>query len=83
VVLGGFNIPVFVETVEEQRPHEVAALITAAQDIGDYDHPLDVLEQVAIDQWQLDRVFRQPDADSLTPKGSRLCWQGELLLMWK
>jgi undecaprenyl-diphosphatase len=83
VVLGGFNIPVFVGTVEDQRPHEVAALITAAKDIGDYDHPLDVLEQVAIDQWQLDRVFRQSDTDSLSPKGSRLRWQGEVLLMWK
>jgi len=83
VVLGGFNIPVFVGTVEDQRPHEVAALITAAKDIGDYDHPLDVLEQVAIDQWQLDRVFRQSDTDRLSPKGSRLRWQGEVLLMWK
>jgi len=83
VVLAGFNIPVFVGTVEDQRPHEVAALITAAKDIGDYDHPLDVLEQVAIDQWQLDRVFRQSDTDSLSPKGSRLRWQGEVLLMWK
>jgi len=83
VVLSGFDTPVFVGTVEEQRPHEIAALITAAKDIGDYDHPLDVLEQVAVGEYQVTRVIRESHTNRLSRKGSRLRWQGEVLLIWE
>ncbi len=83
VKIAGNDSPLFVGTIEEQRRRSLAGLITMARDTGEYERPLNLLEQTLGEEFAV-RLVRRTDHKARIdhePQWSR--WRGEVLLVWK
>jgi len=83
VKIKGNDTPLFVGTIEEQRRRGLAGLITAARDTGEYDRPLDSLEQVLGDRSTVKSVSRKSNEIQVSREHRRLHWRGKVLLVWE
>jgi len=80
--IGGNGVPLLVGTIEEQRPRSLVSLITLARDTGNYEHPLDLLEQTLRERFAV-REMRRTDLEAQVDhehQGSQ--WRGRVLLAW-
>jgi len=80
VTIAGEATPLFVGTVEEQGHRQLAGLITAARDTGDYERPLKVLEETLSRRFAVRCVHRKDPENRVDRKHHRLPWQGNVLL---
>jgi hypothetical protein len=81
VRISGNDTPLFVRTIEIQNQRHMAGLITAARDTGEYDHPLDALEQVLDDRSTVKSVSRKSNEIQVNREHRRLHWRGKVLLV--
>ena len=79
--IAGEGIPLFVGTIETQRRQELAWLITAARDTGDYEGPLETLSHMLDDRFTTKAVARKRNEIQVDREHGRLRWPGEVLLI--
>jgi len=77
VKIEGNETPLFVGTIEEQQDQGLVGLITMARDTGEYERPLNLLEQTLGEGFAIRRV-RWTNRETQWPR-----WHGEVLLIWK
>lgn len=82
VRIAGNNAPVFVGTIEVQRRHHLAWLITAAMDTDEYGRSLDVLEQEIHDRFTVKPANRRRNVIQVIREELRTPWSGRVLLVW-
>lgn len=75
--------PLFVGTMEIQNRRDLGDLIILAGDTGEYDRPLDTLEQMFDDRFVTKSVSRKDTEINVEHENRRLSWDGKVLLVWK
>ena len=75
------DTPLLVGTVEEQGRHQLAALITAARDTGEYERPLNAIKQMLADQFAVRIVQRTDHKNRVDREHRRLLWRGRVMLI--
>ena len=83
VKINGNDTPLFVGTIEEQRRRSLAGLITMARDSGEYDRPLNEMEQALGDRFDVRRVRRTDHEVQVYREHCRSHWRGGVLLAWE
>jgi len=79
--IGRTETPLFLGTVEEQRRHQFANLITTARDSGVYERPLDALKKSLDGRFSVTKARRAKDRISGDRKHGQLLWRGDVLLI--
>jgi undecaprenyl-diphosphatase len=79
--ISGGETSLFVGAVEEQSRRQLAGLITAARDTGDYDRPRNALQQTLADQFSVRHVRRLDPDNRVDREHRRLPWRGGVLLV--
>lgn len=82
VRITGNDTALFVGTIEVQSRRQIAGLITAARDTGEYDRPLDGVEQLFGGRLAMKAVSRTGNWTQGSGGGRRLHWRGKVLLIW-
>jgi membrane protein DedA with SNARE-associated domain/membrane-associated phospholipid phosphatase len=77
------NTPLFVGTIEVQNRRHLPGLITTARDTGEYDRPLDALEQMLNDRFAMKLTSRTSNEIQVNHENYRLQWRGRVLLLWE
>ncbi len=80
VTISGDDTPFFIGTVEEQDRHQLAGLVITARDTGEYERPLNVLEQVLGGRFAVGMVQRTDPENRADRAHRRLRWRGKVLL---
>jgi undecaprenyl-diphosphatase len=74
--------PLFIGTVEEQGRQQLAALLTATRNTGDYERPLRLMEQTVGDEFSVKPVRRTDHGTRADREQQRSRWRGRVLLIW-
>lgn len=83
VKIYGNDAPLFVGTIEEQRRRSLAGLITMARDTGEYEHPLNLLEQSLGEEFAVRLVRRTDRKTRINHESQWSRWRGVVLLVWE
>jgi undecaprenyl-diphosphatase len=75
------DLPLFVGTIEVQKPGYVAGLITLARDSGEYELPLDTFKQMLNARFFMKSVYQAGDKIRGNDEYRQFHWQGNLLLV--
>ena len=74
-------LPLFVGTIEVQKPGHVAGLITLARDSREYELPLDAFKQMLTARFFVKSAYRAGDEIWGNDEYRQFHWQGNLLLV--
>ena len=80
IKIDGNDAPLSVGTVEEQRRRSLAGLIIVAKDTGEYDRPLNLIENTLGAKFAVRRERRTDRDPRIDPTRQGLPWQGQVLL---
>jgi len=83
VKIAGNDTPLSVGTIEVQNRRHLTGLITAARDTGEYDRPLDALEQMLNDGFTMKLASRTNNEIQVNHEHCQLHWKGNVLLVWE
>ena len=81
--IAGEKRPLFIGTVEQERPRSIAGLITMPSDSGEYDRCLNTMEQTLNGAFGVKRIQRTEHELQVEHEPSRLRWHGGVLLVWE
>ena len=82
VKMTGKGDPLFVGTVVIQDRRHIADLIWIGEDTEKYDSPLQRLEQMLSDQFNVKSVNRSNNEIQLESQDRHVDWHGRVLLIW-
>ena len=80
-MIGRDDLPLFIGTVEQQQRRSLVGLITMARDSGEYDRPLNAMEHMLGNGFDVGRVYRTDHATRAGYEQHHLRWHGEVLLV--